>query len=877
MDMQPISISEEIQVTGLTSIHIQDSYPHNIASVPSSNPEPNKEPSYCNIFVCCLAWPLLRLVKAIWYILKTILKFYMYIGLFVGIQILFSIAGTLTFATFPFLLASLWVLRFSQFFKRGEDYDQVSQVKSVVEWFMAINTVILAFAIFLLCIYTDRIFKLTSHIKILRRSVFDWGNLICMNVLAVFGARFVVFWIIQNYMPRMTLEHKESGLKVIQAVSDIVDCLFLWYMGTVLMDSLPLEKIIGLPIRNWMEVIIFIIIGWNIIALSTHFVVWSIHKLVSRYLNHVHDKNERSHRYLLLERILSVQYLVYYGNGMKRSINFMLSSLLLLLVWVFYFGPSLINTDSKAKTVRDFGTWSCTVLLISSFFWILKDFVLLSWEANAVYNRLSTKISEARKSLYFLGILGRHKHDILKLRYEVLEKESGSNYETSRKNRAQIFMAKNLARVDSYYRDNRDEDDNDEMEEIERGNSPNRRQLKPKLSSKKRARVKHDLLLVKKDTMTLFDVQQMAQYFLVAANSLLKESYSSDILRKLDSQGAYRDNLKKLIIGTNNVSDEVQRSSECVPQDWEDFEELLDLNCSGDVNHNEVKTWLEKSHHNCLFLANTLCSAKEVVDCLNSIISVLLISASLIIWLLFTRIATTDLLILIASPFLAATFIFGDTCKSLFQGIMFVYVVHPFDVGDLCVIDEKMMEVKSIGVWKTAFSIVDKAAAHEDVIYPNTKLMQKTVINHKTEFDWNDSIEFSAEHLDELQIAKLLEQIEDYLREKKDKSMPDSHSVAVLPAGEGVKIVIRFRHYKHSGGMTYFQCIKEKDNRRSAIIDVLYPANNVKEENKWAGVPSARDTSAFVDAETGHANTSIDIEELNHVLEVHALHSSSSN
>ncbi|KAH9626937.1 hypothetical protein KSS87_003888 [Heliosperma pusillum] len=802
--------------------------------MPSSNPEPSEELSCCDMFVCCLAWPLLQLLKAIWYILKIILKFYLYTGLFIGAQILFSIAGTLTSMSFPFLLASVFVLRFSQFFKRGEDYDQVSQVKSVVEWFMAINCVILAFAMFLLCIYTDRIFKLTSHIKILKRSVFDWGNLICMNVLAVFGARFALFWIIQNCMPRMTLEHNESGLKVIQAVSDIGDCLFLWYLGTVMMDSLPSQKLLGLPIRNWMEVTLFIVIGWNIIALSTHFIVWSIHKLVSRYLNHVHDKNERSHRYLLLERILSVQYLVYYGNGMKRSINFMLSSLLLLLVWVFYFGPPLINTDSKAKTVWDFGTWTCTVLLISSFFWILKDFVLLSWAANAVYNRLSTKISEARRSLYFLGILGRHRHDILKLRYEVLEKESGIYYETKKKNRAQIFMAKNLARVDAYYRDNMDEDDNEEMKEIERGNG---RQLIPKLSSKKRARVKHDLLLVKKDTMTLFDVQQMAQYFLVAANSLLNETYSADILGKLDSESDNRDILKKLIIGKNNVTDEGQSSNDSVPQDWEDFKKLLDLNFSGDVYHDEVKTWLEKSHHNCLFLANTLCSAKEVVDCLNNIISVLLISASLIIWLLFTRIATTNLLILIASPFFAATFIFGDTCKSLFQGIMFVYVVHPFDVGDLCVIDEKMMEVKSIGVWKTAFSIVDKVTAPEDVIYPNTKLMQKTIINHKSEFDWNDSIEFSAEHLDELQIKKLVEQIEHYLGKEKDKTMPDSHSVAVLPAGEGVKIVIRFRHNKASEGMSYFECVKEKDNLRSAIIsDLLNPANKVKEGNKQAGL-----------------------------------------
>lgn len=92
-----------------------------------------------------------------------------------------------------------------------------------------------------------------------------------------------------------------------------------------------------------------------------------------------------------------------------------------------------------------------------------------------------------------------------------------------------------------------------------------------------------------------------------------------------------------------------------------------------------------------MFLANTLSNAKEVADCLNSIIGGILIGVSFIMWLFLTRVATTKVVVLVASPLLAATFIFGDTCKTLFEGFFFIYVVHPFDVGDLCVIDEKMV------------------------------------------------------------------------------------------------------------------------------------------------------------------------------------------
>jgi hypothetical protein len=32
-------------------------------------------------------------------------------------------------------------------------------------------------------------------------------------------------------------------------------------------------------------------------------------------------------------------------------------------------------------------------------------------------------------------------------------------------------------------------------------------------------------------------------------------------------------------------------------------------------------------------------------------------------------------------------FIFGNACKTVFEAIIFVFIMHPFDVGDRCVID----------------------------------------------------------------------------------------------------------------------------------------------------------------------------------------------
>jgi len=59
----------------------------------------------------------------------------------------------------------------------------------------------------------------------------------------------------------------------------------------------------------------------------------------------------------------------------------------------------------------------------------------------------------------------------------------------------------------------------------------------------------------------------------------------------------------------------------------------------------------------------------------------------LIIWLLILGIATTKFLLVISSQLLLVVFVFGNSCKTIFEAVIFVFVMHPFDVGDRCEID----------------------------------------------------------------------------------------------------------------------------------------------------------------------------------------------
>lgn len=86
-------------------------------------------------------------------------------------------------------------------------------------------------------------------------------------------------------------------------------------------------------------------------------------------------------------------------------------------------------------------------------------------------------------------------------------------------------------------------------------------------------------------------------------------------------------------------------------------------------------------------LAHALGDTKTAVKQLNKLVTVILVIVTIIIWLLLMGIATTKVLVLLSSQLVVAAFMFGNTCKTIFEAIIFVFVMHPFDVGDRCVVD----------------------------------------------------------------------------------------------------------------------------------------------------------------------------------------------
>lgn len=86
-------------------------------------------------------------------------------------------------------------------------------------------------------------------------------------------------------------------------------------------------------------------------------------------------------------------------------------------------------------------------------------------------------------------------------------------------------------------------------------------------------------------------------------------------------------------------------------------------------------------------LALTLNDTKTAVNKLHHMINFLTAIVIVIIWLVLLEIATSKSLLFLTSQVVLLAFMFGNSLKTVFESIIFLFIIHPYDVGDRLVID----------------------------------------------------------------------------------------------------------------------------------------------------------------------------------------------
>ncbi|KAL4589447.1 hypothetical protein LXL04_002354 [Taraxacum kok-saghyz] len=248
--------------------------------------------------------------------------------------------------------------------------------------------------------------------------------------------------------------------------------------------------------------------------------------------------------------------------------------------------------------------------------------------------------------------------------------------------------------------------------------------------------------------------------------------------------------------------------------DSDDVKKVLSL-FQGAVETGKIKKkffskWVVNVYKERKFLALSLNDTKTAIEELNRLASGFTAFVLIIVWLLLMGIATTEVLLFISSQLLLGVFMFGTSAKTAFEAIIFVFVMHPFDVGDRCVIDGVQVVVEEVYILTTVFLRYD----NEKIFYPNSILATKAISNFNRSPEMSDSVEFDVDVSTSVEnILALKAKIKTYI-DSKPRLWRPTHSVRVREIEDVNKMKMSL-YVTHT---INFQNYEEKSDRRSNLV-----------------------------------------------------------
>ncbi|KAI3724545.1 hypothetical protein L2E82_36326 [Cichorium intybus] len=187
------------------------------------------------------------------------------------------------------------------------------------------------------------------------------------------------------------------------------------------------------------------------------------------------------------------------------------------------------------------------------------------------------------------------------------------------------------------------------------------------------------------------------------------------------------------------------------------------------ISRGVLKNWVVNVFRERRALALSLNDTKTAVNKLHQMLNIVVAIITIVIWLLILKVATTQFFIFLSSQLLLVVFVFGNTCKTTFEAIIFLFVMHPFDVGDRCEVDGVQMVVEEMNILTTVFLRFDNLK----IIYPNSVLSTKPISNYYRSPDMGDAIDFCVHVATPIEkISLMKERITSYIENKSDHWYP---------------------------------------------------------------------------------------------------------
>ncbi|XP_047152365.1 mechanosensitive ion channel protein 6-like [Vigna umbellata] len=231
------------------------------------------------------------------------------------------------------------------------------------------------------------------------------------------------------------------------------------------------------------------------------------------------------------------------------------------------------------------------------------------------------------------------------------------------------------------------------------------------------------------------------------------------------------------------------------------------------ISMSSLREWMVNAFRERRALALSLKDTKTAVDDLHNMLNMIVGIVILIVWLAILGTPILHFLVFMGSQLLLAVFVFGNSCRTVFEAIIFLFVMHPFDVGDRCEVDGIQMVVEEMNILTTVFLKCD----NQKVTYPNSVLATKPISNYQRSPDMGDAVDFCIHVSTPLdKVATMKTRIIEYI-ERKNEHWHAAPMVIMKDVEElnKVNMSVWLTHKMN------YQDIKERWNRRAELIEEM--------------------------------------------------------
>ncbi|KAL8166570.1 hypothetical protein V2J09_008069 [Rumex salicifolius] len=530
--------------------------------------------------------------------------------------------------------------------------------------------------------------------------------------------------------------------------------LLIWLVFNVSVPGLKNLKILGSPLWKW-SLLAVILTSAYFVSMTVYLLPGAVQTMaIKTYMSARVFINKSGKHY-------SHPYLNLY-SGLFPNVTLVIYFGMVLLTWLVYFRSEDGLRPASPQAI-EYVTWTWVSLFVGSILLLLKKVLVLKWSANAIYRRFEPRILITGVKFVYLGlVIGCFFEDQIVSKLKLLEEYDPDRSETTSFTFTNYIMSKRL--------------DITCLQDTGRF----------------LASLATNVVPLKED-----GVPYVVHFF----ENKITQTYQKcdlDCLVDLlgDSDEPYRFESKEHLKEVAGV-----------------LHSIVKEQCASDeFTFDDLKKWMVDAHKNCVNMGRTLADATAMVTRLDIFISFIISIIVVLFWLLITGIATTTVLVTIATPLLALTFIFGDSAKTFFQGIIFCFATHAYDVIDRCIVDE--IEVKSIGILTTIFI---KIGTNEKRMYPNSMLATKAIVNLGWQPDPTDFVELT---LDFATTPAELQNLETKLEDDPEQKglFERSHEVMIKEIGDKIKVTVYYTHVLNIKEMTHGECVKKKNKQRSILL-----------------------------------------------------------